>query len=365
MKILCIKVLLIIIVVFVLPLSGALPARAGEGTAGGPIPSVIAKVGGEDISLSELNVLLMLMGKTEALAILKAGSTDDPDKAKELDKWIAFMVDRKLLLKIAWRKKDKLENLVSRMIGEMITLPSRTDGLETIANKENVRPLIKEYMKEYSSESERASFLAELKKYGITLRQVRKKFFEDLMIRIYISYLADIDEYVSPAEIRAYFKANPDEFKGKLHYTLRRIFISAKGDRKEEEAKEIAKKAYGRLEKGEAFEKVAQEMSESPDAKEGGRFELTEDDEAITGVREVLSLLKEGEYTHVFPSGDGYYIIKLEKKEHRGKLDFAETSGKIEARIKNKRRTKKFDDLVKTGRREVPIRIFRHFHMPR
>jgi peptidyl-prolyl cis-trans isomerase SurA len=74
------------------------------------------------------------------------------------------------------------------------------------------------------------------------------------------------------------------------------------------------------LKKGEAFDKLARVYSDSPLASEGGDLGLFEIKDLSPQLQEAVKELKEGEYTPVLDTDQGYQILYVQEiKKYPGK----------------------------------------------
>lgn len=126
---------------------------------------------------------------------------------------------------------------------------------------------------------------------------------------------------VSEEEARKYHAEHLDEFTTPGAVTIREILVGVPKDEKginvglDEEAKAKAEDARKRIVGGEAFEKVAADVSTAPSRANGGLVGPLDPEQLSQDLQEMLASMKPGDVSEVRRVPDGYQIIKLETME--------------------------------------------------
>jgi len=163
----------------------------------------------------------------------------------------------------------------------------------------------------------------ELKRQGLTLEEYRKQIKEEILREKLISREVKSKIVITSEDIKTYYKNHKDVYSGKKRYHLRNIIMKVAANADETEKLMIFKKieaVLSKLKQGEAFDKLARIYSDSPLASEGGDLGLFEVKDLSPQLQEAVKLLKEGEYTPVLDTDQGYQILYVQEiKKSPGK----------------------------------------------
>ena len=163
----------------------------------------------------------------------------------------------------------------------------------------------------------------ELIRQGLTLKVYRKQIKEQILREKLISLEVQSKIVITSEDIKAYYEDHQDSYSGTKKYHLRNIVMKVPRDADETEKQMIFKEiiaVLNQLEQGEPFDKLARIYSDSPLASEGGDLGLFEVKDLSPQLQEAVKKLKEGEYTPVLDTDQGYQIIYVQKiQENPGK----------------------------------------------
>jgi len=186
-----------------------------------------------------------------------------------------------------------------------------------------------------------AAFEAALKTEGLTLAQLRTMLTKRILIgqvqRREIGGRVDVTE----AEEKAYYDAHPDEFGTTPSVTLREITVNAEVDPVKkapsvgalDDARDKATAIRDRITKGEAFDKVPTEASDSASKANGGLIGPISRDEMNEELLKMISSMKVGEITPVLNTGTGAQFFKLESNVESTTLPFESARARIADRL--------------------------------
>jgi peptidyl-prolyl cis-trans isomerase SurA len=146
---------------------------------------------------------------------------------------------------------------------------------------------------------------------------------------------------VTEADIKAYYDANPDEFKSE-EFRLQQIFISSR----RENASERAQAAFNLLQQGQSFETVAKEYSDDPSGARGGDIGFVKKEDLIPQLLQGISLLMPGASSRPIVTPYGYHIIKLVETRKSEVLPFDEVKDAIKARITQQETQKRYKEYI-------------------
>ena len=186
-----------------------------------------------------------------------------------------------------------------------------------------------------------AAFEAALKTEGLTLAQLKTMLTKRILIgqvqRREIGGKVDVTE----AEERAYYDANPNDFATTPSVTLREIVVNAEVDPVKkapsvgalDDAREKAEGIRARIAKGEVFEKVAADASDSPSKANGGLIGPISRDEMNEELLKLIAKMKVGEMTPVMNTATGAQFFKLESNIESTTLPFESARAQIADRL--------------------------------
>jgi peptidyl-prolyl cis-trans isomerase D len=147
------------------------------------------------------------------------------------------------------------------------------------------------------------------------------------------------EELLTPEKVREYY----DKYEEELFQRPRRIHVlhlmrAVPRDAPEQERsreREIIEEARARVERGEAFEDVAREISSDESAIEGGDIGwVTEETRLPKDLKKAILELSEGEMTGVLESPHGLHVFKAKEVQEAGTVPFEEVKEDIRARMK-------------------------------
>lgn len=180
-------------------------------------------------------------------------------------------------------------------------------------------------------------FESALKSEGLTLAQLKQMLSKRMLIgqvqQREIGSRIDITE----TEEKAYYDAHPTEFETTPSVTLRELLVNAEVDPVKkapsvgalDDAKAKAEAIRARVVKGESFDKLAAELSDSPSKANGGLIGPISRDEMNEELLKMLSKMKVGDITPVFNTPTGAQIFKLESSIDSTTLPFEAARSRI------------------------------------
>lgn len=294
------------------------------------LEQVLVKVNGEIITKTDL--------EQRQIAALKA-TPNQTDPAR--------MSDAELAKAIA----DVTPSVILDAIDEMLLL-QRANELGFKVSDEQFNSVIDSIRKDNKIETE-AQFQAALKQEGITLPQLRKMLEKRMLIGQLQQHELSTRIDVTELEERAYYDAHPTEFAATPSVTLREILLSVPADPKginvaaSEEAVKKAEAIRARIVAGEAFEKVAAEISDAPSKANGGLIGPIPKNELDEQLLKLLSAMKPGEMTPVVTVPRGAAILKLESTIESTMLPFDQAREQIADRLRAQRQEAEFQRVLK------------------
>jgi peptidyl-prolyl cis-trans isomerase SurA len=286
------------------------------------LEQVLVKVNGEIITQSEFQ-------RVQLSALRELPNPPDPSRTSdaELAKIFAQVTPQAIV----------------NMIDEML-LMQRAKELGMAVSDAQFAEVLASIKKDNKIESDEA-FEAALKTEGLTLAQLRTMLSKRILIgqvqRREIGGRVDVTE----EEEKAYYDAHLSEFATTPSVTLREILVNAEVDPVKkapsvgalDDAREKAAAIRARIAKGEAFEKVAAEVSDSPSKANGGLIGPISRDEMNEELLKIIAKMKIGEMTPVMNTATGAQFFKLESNIESTTLPFESARGQIAERLTNEK----------------------------
>jgi len=161
----------------------------------------------------------------------------------------------------------------------------------------------------------RATLVAELITSGVTFEQLRATVVQADLIRSLVEAEVVSAIEVTDEEIAAFYADNPDLFRKPDKIHSRHILFKVGPDASPEEreaARAKAVAAHQRAAAGEDFAGLAVELSEGPNALNGGDLGFTSRGQMVEAFDDAVWELTPGEISDVVESELGFHVIKVE-----------------------------------------------------
>ncbi len=281
-----------------------------------PEPVAAAVVNGEKILREELDAELRRLDKSFAVDT----TAEDADRfAQEV---LRQMIRRKLLLQEAERR------------GATLT-PEETRKIIT----------------ERTGEMSREELVDVAHRAGMTYETWEQRMIEDHITEKLVHQAIDPTLQVTEDELTAYYHQHPEEFRVQERVRVRQIMVAKFAE---------AAQARQRLTQGqEDFGLVALEVSQSPDAADGGQIGVFEPGQMPPEFDLVCFSLEIGEISPIVKTPYGYHIFMVEERFPAGMLSFKEAWDGIYNRLLAERREDAFSRFQQElwDRAEITIAV--------
>lgn len=257
--------------------------------------------------------------------------------------------------------QDKLpdieKNIVDRLVVEKLLL----DASKSVSLKD-VDKKVDEKYKEISGRFPSPDvFKQQLEKRGMTPEKLKTELTKEVTIEQTVE--AKVPEPAAPseAEIEAFYTENAAKFNRDAMVRASHVLIMVKPDASPAEKaakKKIADDARARVVKGEAFAKVAQEVSEDKgSAANGGDLDFFRKGMMVPEFEKVAFNAKVGEVSQVFETPFGYHFLIVTDTKPAGKVPLAEAHDKIAAFLKNKVRGEALKTYIKNLKDTADVKV--------
>ena len=206
-----------------------------------------------------------------------------------------------------------------------------------------------------------------LKQANITMKQFTEQMAEGLSIQ---KLMADETKKaaVTEGDVKSFYEKNPEQFKRPETVSARHILIKTEAtddDAKKAAAKKKAEGVRERLLKGEDFAKVCAEVTDDPGSKStGGLYENFPRGQMVPQFDSAAFTQKPGEIGPLVETQFGFHIIKVEKHNEAGKVDFAEVKEKLQMFLENQKKQEAAQKFIKTLRDAAKVTYAAGFEPP-
>ncbi len=199
-----------------------------------------------------------------------------------------------------------------------------------------------------------------LEEEGMTYQQYREEIKSQIERARLVAHEVRSKIVITDAEIRRYYNEHKELYAGKQRLHLRHILMEVPpgADESEKEAiRQQMQEIRRRLVLGEPFQELAREYSQSPVAGDGGDLGLINPDDLAPSIKDAIALLKEGEFTPVLETDQGYQIFLLEKRTTIDARPLEAVRDEIRRTLYNKVVDEKYKQWLKDLKARSHIRI--------
>ncbi|MDD5436495.1 MAG: peptidylprolyl isomerase, partial [Candidatus Omnitrophica bacterium] len=167
----------------------------------------------------------------------------------------------------------------------------------------------------------------------LTLKDLKDRYRQQLMIRRVIDKKVGGTIAVTPVEVENYYNKNMEQFQQPERLKLKGILVSLRKFPDPAKALNLARDISKRLREGCDFDGLAKLYSDGPGAAEGGAMGYVKRGDLLPEIEKVIFALKPGEVTGIVQTSLGYHIFKVEEKEAPKTLPFSEVRHEAEMSV--------------------------------
>jgi parvulin-like peptidyl-prolyl isomerase len=166
---------------------------------------------------------------------------------------------------------------------------------------------------------------------------------------------------ITEAEEKAYYDAHTSEFASVPSVTLREIMVTVPTDARGvnaaaiDDAQKKAENIRARIVKGEAFDKVAAEVSDAPSKANGGLIGPIPKTELAEELAKIIGAMKVGDIAPVVRVAGGFEILKLESTIESTTLPFDQAKDQIANKLAAQRQDGAMHAYIKKLRAQALI----------
>ena len=205
------------------------------------------------------------------------------------------------------------------------------------------------------------AFKQQVEKSGLTMDKVQENVREGLRQEHWIDTQIAGKDTVTDADAADFYKKNPDQFKQPEQVRASHILISVDKEAKPEvvaEKEKAAKAIAVRVKKGEAFDKLAKELSEDPSAKENsGDLNFFGREQMVPQFSEAAFKMKKDEISEPVRSDFGFHVIKVTDVKAAENVTLETAKPKLLAYLKQQKRQEEIQKVVAGIREKADVKV--------
>lgn len=149
-------------------------------------------------------------------------------------------------------------------------------------------------------------------------------------------------------EVRAYYDANPAEFKSGEEVHVRQILVH-------DEA--LANDIAAKLKAGGSFEELSSEHSMAPNAKKGGDIGYVSRGELPKRFEDEIFALQPGHVSNIIQTDNSFHIFKVDDRRPPGTIDLQTAAPVIREKLREEAIRKRMAQLVATSKADLQIAV--------
>jgi len=236
-------------------------------------------------------------------------------------------------------KREALDELIEEKL-----MLIRAEKLRLKVTDEELKKRVDEIKKDYPGENFAKVFGGEKVDYKIWSEELRKR----LLLEKLIDQEVNSRITVTDEEAQEAYQANRGKYYAEESVHVAQIVVPTK---------EKADGVLRRLQAGEDFGRIAQEVSTGPEAAKGGDLGVFTRGVMPEAFDRVVFSLPEGRTSKVVKSPYGFHVFKVLKRERGRWIEFAEVKDKIKLDLLKVKEEKEYRAWLDRLKSEAKIRI--------
>jgi peptidyl-prolyl cis-trans isomerase C len=196
---------------------------------------------------------------------------------------------------------------------------------------------------------------------GQTIEKVKTGMRERLKQEHWIDEQIKGKAEVTEAEAEEFYKKNPDQFKSPEQVRASHILIAVPQDAKPDvvvEKEKAAQAIAARVKKGEAFDKLAKELSEDPSAKQNsGDLDFFAKEAMVPEFSQAAFSMKKDETSEPVRSQFGYHVIKVTDRKDAETVTLENAKPKLLAYLQRQKKQAEIEKVVKDIRAKAEVKV--------
>ncbi len=200
-----------------------------------------------------------------------------------------------------------------------------------------------------------------LAQMGVTEAQLDRQIQDGLTIKALIDQTVIQQVNVTDQQVRAYYEANPDQFRRPEQIKASHILVQVPEDASEAQKAEALAKIQSlasRIAAGENFATLAQEYSDCPSKEKGGDLGFFGPEQMVPPFSQAAFDLQPGQVSDVVETQFGYHLIRVTERQAPETLAFNDVKEEIATHLRQEQERAKIDDYLKTLTEKADIERF-------
>jgi len=311
------------------PLPGDLAALLNPDKAPStPLPDVVATVEGQDIKKEELEQALVA-------ALSRQGIPADQLPANQKAQGYKMLLNDLITEKLVTKRAASIEVKDEDINAQLEQLRSRFPNPE--------------------------AFQEQLTKSGQTVEKIRDDIRSYLRQQNWVQDQVKDAPKASDADAEDFYAKNPDQFKKPEQVRASHILIAVPADANEAqvgEKKKAAEAIAARVKGGEAFDKLAAELSEDPSAKQNsGDLNFFSREQMVPEFSEAAFGMKKGDISDPVKSQFGFHVIQVTDRKEAEVMTLESVKPRLLAFLSQRMRDSQVEKVIKELREKSEVKI--------
>ena len=277
-----------------------------------------------------------------------------------------FMAGAPAKMKLAERPK-LIKRLLPKFIDQkLLLLHAQTKLPEGASFDDIVKDASKEFdekaleaLMEQSGAKSIVEFDAQLRAQGSSLRQMRRSWTVDQLVRLFVMKDIRSEANVTHHQLLDYYRDNITEFEHKARAKWEQVMVSfARSDSRAHAHKTIVE-IGNKIVYGASLPEVAKNASHGFNAHNGGLHDwTTEGSLVLKEIDKAIFSLPVGELSDVIETSTGFHIVRVVERENAHVTSFRDAQVEIRKKLEQKKRESMFEEQLTKLRRQTPVEIF-------
>jgi len=191
---------------------------------------------------------------------------------------------------------------------------------------------------------------------GITMEEYRKEIESQILRTKLVNREVKSKIVITKDDIKVYYESHQEKYAGDKKYYLWNIYIKASPVDKDR-ALQAMKGVELRLKRGVAFETLVGELNAASSSIQGTDLGLYRRDELSEELREVVTILKPGEFSEILDTNFGYQIIYVQNIQDTAAKPLDAVEAEIQQLLYDEFVDNKYQDWLEDLRSRSHIRV--------
>jgi peptidyl-prolyl cis-trans isomerase C len=205
------------------------------------------------------------------------------------------------------------------------------------------------------------AFEEQLKKAGQTVAKLREDVTASIRQQEWVESQVKDAPKATDKEAEEFFEKNPQQFEKPEQVRASHILVSVQKDAEEAvvtEKKKAAEAILTRVKGGEAFEKLAAELSEDPSAKQNsGDLNFFTKEQMVPEFSQVAFGMKKGDLSEPVRSQFGYHIIQVTDRRDAEKMTLEAVKPQLLMFLNRQKHDQEVQKLLQGIREKADVQV--------